>query len=151
MNYQVNLAITSGTTFTQEFFLTNPDKSPTNISGYKFYAKLSKHATAMDAVESTSQTPHYNYIPMSAIVVDGVGGKYILRLSSKATSQLSEGKYVYSVVSQDRNGNKSQVVNGLAFVEKGFGSPDVEMFFDGGGASLVGDSVIIDGGNSRSY
>lgn len=151
MSYQVNIHINSGTTFKQDFYLTNPDKSPTNITGYVFYANIAKHATAMVATESTTENPVYNYIPMTATVVDGVGGKYCLYMSSKQTAKLSEGKYVYSVVAQDLNGNKSEVVDGVVFVEKGFASPDAEIVFDGGGAQITGNDIILDGGNSTSY
>ena len=64
---------------------------------------------------------------------------------------MSEGKYVYSVVAQDRNGNKSEVVDGLVFVERGFASPDSEVIFDGGGATFTGNEIILDGGTSSSY
>ena len=150
-SYQVNITISAGSTFKQEFYVTNPDKSPANITGYKISAKLAKHATAMDAVTSTTEEPAYNYIPMTATVVDGVGGKYVLHMSSKKTAQLSEGKYVYSVVGQDRNGNKSELTSGLAFVERAFASSDTETIFDGGGAAITGDSIILDGGTSASY
>ena len=115
MSYQVNINISSGTTFNQEFFLTNPDKSPTNITGYKISAKMAKHATSMNAVKSTRDNPVYNYIPFVSTVTDGVGGKYSLYMNAKQTAKLSEGKYVYSVVAQDLNGHKSEVVNGLVF------------------------------------
>ena len=150
-SYQVNIQINAGTTFKQEFYITNPDKSPSNITGYKFYAKMAKHATAMNAVESTRDNPVYNYTPMTATVLDGVGGKYCLYMSAKQTAQLSEGKYVYSVVAQDLNGYKSEVVDGLVFVERGFASPDSDVVFDGGGAYISGNDVILDGGNSSSY
>ena len=150
-SYQVNLQINAGTTFKQNFYLTNPDKSPTNITGYVFYARIAKHPSAMVATESTRDNPVYNYIPMTATVVDGVGGVYCLYMSSKQTAKLSEGKYCYSVVAQDRNGNKSEVVDGLVFVERGFASPDSEVIFDGGGATFTGNEIILDGGTSSSY
>ena len=150
-SYSVNLNINAGTTFKQNFYLTNPDKSPSNITGYTFYAKMAKHASAMVATESTRDNPVYNYIPMTTSVVDGVGGVYCLYMSSNQTAKLSEGKYCYSVVAQDRNGNKSEVVDGLVFVERGFASPDSEVVFDGGGASISGNDIILDGGTSSSY
>ena len=85
--YQVNLSINAGP-FKQEFYLTNPDKSPSNITGYVFYAKMAKHASAMVATQSTRDNPVYNYIPMTATVVDGVGGKYCLYMSAKQTAKL---------------------------------------------------------------
>ena len=151
-SYTVNLNVHAGTTFSQKFYLTNPDKSPTNITGYKFYAKMAKHSSAMIATESTADQPVYAYIPFTATVSSGVGGEYVLHMSSKKTSRLTEGKYVYSVVAQDLNGNKSEVADGLVFVERGFASPDSEMVFDGGGAFIEeNNSIILDGGNSSSY
>ena len=104
-SYQVNINVNAGTTFKQSFFLTGADKSPTNITGYGFSAKMAKHSNAMNAVESTTKNPVYSYIPFTATVINGIGGEYCLYMSSKQTAKLSEGKYVYSVVSTDKNGN----------------------------------------------
>ena len=151
-SYTVNLNINAGTSFTQEFFLTNPDKSPANITGYRFFAKMAKHSSAMVATKSTTTHPVYAYTPITATVADGVGGKYVLHMSAKKTAGLSEGKYVYSVVAEDLNGNKSEVADGLVFVERGFASPESEMVFDGGGAHIEeNNTIIIDGGTSDSY
>ena len=150
-SYQVNLNINAGTTFNQSFFLTGPDKSPANITGYTFSAKMAKHANAMRAIESTTSNPVYSYIPFTATVIDGIGGEYCLYMSSKQSAKLSEGKYVYSVVATDKNGNKSEVVDGLIFVERAFASSDSEVVFDGGGASMPDGGLILDGGNSSSY
>ena len=120
--YQVNITIAAGVDFAQEYTVTHPDQSAVDITGYKFYANLAKHPNAIDAALSTSGTKVYEYIPFSTIVNSGVDGKYAIALTSSQTSKLSEGKYVYNVVMQDLNGEKTSVVTGLAFVEVAFGA-----------------------------
>ena len=50
--FVVNITISAGADFTQEFTVANPDGTPVNITGYKFFANLAKHPTAIDAVVS---------------------------------------------------------------------------------------------------
>jgi len=120
--FQVNITISAGTDFTQEFTVANPDKLPVDITGYKFFANLAKHPTAIDAAVSTSGTPVYKYVPFTTLVVDGKKGKYSISLLANETSKLAEGKYVYNVIMQDLNGEKSSVVSGIAFVDVAFGA-----------------------------
>ena len=119
--YQVNISVAAGTDFTQEFTVTNPDNSPVDITGYKFFANLAKHPTAIDAAVSTSGSPVYKYVPFTTLVVDGKKGIYNITLTAAQTSKIEEGKFVYNVVMQDLNGEKSNVVGGLAFVDVAFG------------------------------
>ena len=120
--FQVNISVAAGTDFTQEYSVVNPDNSPVNITGYKFFAKLAKHPTAIDAVVSTSGSPSYKYVTFTTLVVDGKKGVYSITLPASETSKLQEGKYVYNVIMQDLNGDKSSVVSGIAFVEVAFGA-----------------------------
>ena len=120
--YQVNITIAAGVDFAQEYTVTNPDQSPADITGYKFFANLAKHPNAIDAAVSTSGTKVYEYIPFSTTINSGEGGKYAIALSPSQTSKLSEGKYVYNIVMEDLNGEKTSVVSGLAFVEVAFGA-----------------------------
>ena len=122
IQYQVNIQITSGCDFRQEFTLANPDLTPKNITGATFKAGLAKHAVSIDALLSTRDEPVYKIVPFNTTVVDGGKGVYSIGLTAAQTNQLQEGKYVYNVVLVDVNGYKSEVVTGLAFVEKGFAS-----------------------------
>ena len=122
IQYQVNIQVTAGCDFRQEFTLANPDLSPKNITGAKFLAGLSKHRVSILANESTRDEPVYNIVPFTTSVVDGNGGVYSIAMAATDTQKLQEGKYVYNVVLEDVNGIKSEVVSGLAFVEKGFAS-----------------------------
>ena len=120
--FQVNINISAGVDFNQEFTVNNPDFTPVNITGYKFHAKLAKHPTSIDAMTSTSGTPVYNFVSFDTSVVDGVKGIYSISMDSKTTSLLAEGKYVYSVVLENLSGEKSPAVDGIAFVDVAFGA-----------------------------
>ena len=122
IQYQVNIQVTSGCDFRQEFTLANPDLTPKNITGANFKGGLSKHAVSIIANESTSEIPVYNIVPFTTSVVDGGKGVYSIALSASETQKLKEGKYMYNVVLEDVNGYVSEVVSGLVFVEKGFAS-----------------------------
>ena len=122
VQFQVNISISAGADFTQEYSVTAPDLSPVNITGYKFFANLAKHPTAIDAAVSTSGTPVYKYVSFITRVVDGINGKYSITLSATETSKLAEGKYVYNIIMEDLNSEKTSVVSGVAFVDVAFGS-----------------------------
>ena len=77
--------------------------------------------TAIDAAASTSGSPVYKYIPFSTNVVSGADGLYSLTMLSNETSKLQEGKYVYNVVMTDLDGEKSNLIGGVAFVDVAFG------------------------------
>ena len=119
--FQVNITIAAGADFTQEYTVTSPDNLPVDITGYKFSANLAKHPTAIDAAASTSGSPVYKYIPFSTNVVSGADGLYTLTMLSNETSKLQEGKYVYNVVMTDLDGEKSNLIGGVAFVDVAFG------------------------------
>ena len=120
--YQVNLSIEAGTDFKQEFYLTNPDMSPMNITGYTFTARLAKHPTAIDAVVSTSGNPAYAYTDLTAAVVNGPKGIYSIALAKGDTSKLPEGKYLYNVVMTNTDAVTVSVLSGIAFIDVAFGS-----------------------------
>lgn len=122
IQYQVNLQVTAGCDFRQEFTLANPDSTPKVITGATFKAGLSKHAVSINAHESTRDEPVYNIVAFTTSVVDGEGGIYSIGLTAEETQKLEEGKYVYNVVLKDVNGTITEVVSGLVFVEKGFAS-----------------------------
>ena len=122
IQYQVNIQITAGCDFRQEFTLANPDLTPKVITGANFKAGLAKHAVSIDAYQSTSEKPVYKITPFTTSVVDGNGGVYSIAMTAAETQKLKEGKYVYNVILEDVNGIKSEVVSGLVFVEKGFAS-----------------------------
>ena len=119
--FQVNITIAAGADFTQEYTVTSPDNLPVDITGYKFSANLAKHPTAIDAAVSTSGSPVYKYIPFVTNVVSGTDGLYSLTMLANETSKLQEGKYVYNVVMTDLDGEKSNLIGGVAFVDVAFG------------------------------
>ncbi len=120
--FQVNINISAGADFTQDFIINNPDASPVNLTGYTFFANLAKHPTAIDAAVSTSGTPVYKYVSFTTNVVNGAAGLYSITLLATETSKLAEGKYVYNIVMEDLDGEKTSLVNGVAFVDVAFGA-----------------------------
>ena len=117
MKYQVNIDISAGLPFCREFYITNPDLSPIDITGATVTAYLAKHPCAFFATDTTSEHTFYNYILFTCYVVDGVGGVFSLNMSAEDTIVLEEGKYVYSVNIIDANGvSLDEVVGGPAFV-----------------------------------
>ena len=53
--------------------------------------------------------------------MDGPGGVYSISLPAETTEKLEEGKYVYSVVMEDGDGDLIDTADGLAFVKVSFG------------------------------
>ena len=151
MNFQVNLSITSGVDFSQEFTLTHPDMSSVNITGYKFVGKLAKHPQSIDAVVSTRDNRVQKGVSFACNVIDGVRGVYNIYLPAKATQRIEEGKYCYSIVAIDVNGNSSSAVSGLAFVESAFGISDGDYLFDGGGSAHDPNTIILNGGTASGF
>ena len=149
--FQVNLNIKAGTSFSHDFSLTNSDLSPKNITGWKFQARMAKHSSAIDAMLSSSKRKVGKYAPFICNVKDGNKGVYNIYMGAAMTSKLPEGKYVYSDVGTDLNGNVSEMVSGLIFVEVAIGAADIEVIFDGGGAAESGDTLIINGGTSSGF
>ena len=121
--FQVNIVINAGVDYVQQFTLTQADKSPLDITGCEFYASLSKYPRALNAVLSTADEPVYERFPFTATIVDGIGGQYAISMSGLETGKLLEGKYVYSVVMRDLNGQMIPTVQGLAFVDIALGAP----------------------------
>jgi len=119
--YQVNLTLSAGASFYKEFYLTNPDRSFMDISDCAFYAKLAKHADALNVIESTSTTPLWKYVDFVVSVVSAAKGIYSISLTPEITEKLEEGKYVYTVMMKDGNGTLTPVHNGLVFVDKNIG------------------------------
>ena len=125
--FQVNLTISAGLSFRQEFTITNPDKSPVNLAGASFTGALSKYERAINADLSTSAVPVYERIYFECEVVNPAAGIYCIKLTPEQTSKLGEGKYVYNVVMKNVNGDLIPAVSGLVFVQVAFGAPVEEL------------------------
>ena len=119
--FQVNLQLSAGMDFYQEFYLAESDLSPLNITGIKFYSTIKKHSSAVIAHESTSTLPKQNYISFETGVVDELGGVYYLKLADDESEKLEEGKYVYSTVMRNLENEYTEVNSGLIFVDRAFG------------------------------
>ena len=121
--FQVNIVISAGVNFNQQFSLSQADKTPLDITGFEFYGSLSKYPRALNAVKSTATDPVYDRIDFTTTIVNGIGGIYSISLTAEQTRPLLEGKYIYNVVCRDINGEMLPTVQGLAFVDIAFGAP----------------------------
>lgn len=117
--FQVNIHISAGTDFYQEFNLTNVDFSPLNLTDYTIQAGLRKHANAKNVILDNTQDTVTTKFDVN--IEDVMGGVYSIYLPFEKTDNLEEGKYVYSVVLQEPGGHYEEVTAGLAFVDKSFG------------------------------
>lgn len=125
--FGVNLHISAGNDFSQEFYLANPDKTYMDITGCKFSGHISKHPGAIDATlteyagktGSEVNNVFYKYLPMDIHVSSGVKGSYVINVGGDCTLHMQEGKYFYSVSMTDVNGVKTEVLRGLCFIDIG--------------------------------
>ena len=125
--FQVNLTISAGLSFRQEFTLANADKSPVNLTGATFTGAISKNERSINADLSTAAVPVYERIYFECEVVNAEAGVYCIKLTPEQTSKLAEGKYVYNVVMKNVNGELLPAVQGLVFVQIAFGAPFEEI------------------------
>ena len=125
--FQVNITISAGLSFRQEFSLTNADKSPVDLTGASFTGALSKYERAINADLSTSEVPVYERVYFNCEIVNAFLGIYCIKLTPEQTSKLAEGKYVYNVVMKNVNGELLPAVQGLVFVDVAFGAPFEEI------------------------
>ena len=151
MKYQVNITLSAGVNFSQEFTMAHPDMSPVNITGYKFVAKLAKHPSSIDATTSTRDLRRQKYLSFNCTVIDGQRGVYNIYMPARSTKGLPEGKYVYNVIATDVNGNSSEAVSGLAFVEEAFAMQEGDYLFDGGSSADDQNSIILNGGTASGF
>ena len=118
--FPVNITISRGNTYSQVFYLTNPDKTPVNLTGATFSANLAKYSMSQDALAEGGTV--YKFIPFTAVVVEEDKGSYSISLTPEQTGELEEGKYVYSVSMMNVDGVISETISGLAFVDNALGN-----------------------------
>ena len=119
--YNVNLQISAGTDFYQEFFLTEVDLSPLDVTDMLFSSSIKKHASAVLADTSSKNDTRELSVAFETGVVDGPAGVYYIRLKNSESYKLEEGKYVYSTVMTNPEGEITEVNSGLVFVDVAFG------------------------------
>ena len=118
LQYTANIQIAAGTDFYQEFYLTEQDLSPLDISDMTFAASIQKHANSKNVLSSGAADVG---VPFTTSVVDGKLGIYSISLSRAETLKLEEGKYVFSVIMKTFTDEFVDALSGLVFVDKSFG------------------------------
>ncbi len=125
--FSVNIHISAGSDFAQEFYLANPDRSSMDITGCKFSGTIQKHPGAIDAITtelagitgSDVTDIKYKGIALNCSVSNGKKGIYRIEVPGNCTYGVQEGKYYYSVQMTDVNGTKIKVLSGLCFIDFG--------------------------------
>lgn len=125
--FSVNIQITAGCDFAQEFYLANPDRSSMDITGCKFTGTIQKHPGAIDAIATElagitgnpENDIHYRYINMDVSVANGKKGIYRVFVNGECTKNMPQGKYIYAIRMTDVNGTQSMALNGLCFIDFG--------------------------------
>lgn len=109
--YVVNIAIPSGSDFSQSFFLEDANSnSALDLTNYNAYSMMKKSPLSINATTSFSVE----------IAQPTTSGKIIISLGSSITSTLKPGRYSYDVLLKHQNTNKkTRVVEGSALVLAG--------------------------------
>ena len=141
--FQVHIQIGAGVEFYQEYYLTEADGSPLDLTGCVVYGAIAKHSNAKNVLwnpappetpvdtdefnpvpmvtdEEAESLPYYKNMPFNAAVDEAVKGRISIYLAPTATKLLEEGKYVYNVVAKNPSDDVIEVINGLAFVTNSF-------------------------------
>jgi len=100
----VNLVIHKGTDFEENFYFTEEDGSPLNLTGYTGSAKIRKHPTATK----------YNIFTIT--FVDRAKGNLKVSMGSSVTSNLNSGRNCYDILLTDNFGKVSKVIEGSVIV-----------------------------------
>ena len=106
--YASNIVINSNEDFTQTFNLeSSSNNSALNLTGYSVSSQMRKYAGSSTATDFTA-----------TIVSPATSGKVSISLTSGATSNLKEGRYVYDILIE-KDSIKTKVVEGMVIVKKG--------------------------------
>jgi uncharacterized membrane protein YfhO len=106
--YASNIVISGNEDFSQTFNLeSSADNSALNLTDYTISSQMRKYAGSSTATDFTA-----------TIVSPATSGKVSIALTSGATSNLKEGRYVYDVLIE-KNSVKTKVIEGMVIVKKG--------------------------------
>jgi len=106
--YVNNIIINAGETFSQSLTLTNSLGSPINLTGYGISSYVRKHP------ESSTKTAAF-----TVGITSAAKGEITISLASTITQDLSEGRYVYDMVTTTSASIKSVVLEGNVLVRSG--------------------------------
>lgn len=100
----VNIVIEKGTDFESTYFISNPDGSVFNLTGYSAIAKIKKYPSSPTSV------------PFSVSLVAS-SGQVKISMASTTTALLSEGRHYYDIVVVSQGyATKTKVIEGNAIV-----------------------------------
>ena len=105
--YVSNIVIESGATFESVFeFEEYTTESALNLADHTVSAQLRKHYGSSTAVSF-------------AVITNASTGRITVELSATQTASLKQGRYVYDIVIENLQGEKTKLVEGSAIVRPG--------------------------------
>ena len=106
--YVSNLTVNTGTTFSQIFTLENAaTNSATDLTGFTATAQMRKHPGSSTATDFSTQ------------IINAVGGKIRVGLTTSQTALLKPGRFMYDVLITDTSGEVTRVLEGSVLVREG--------------------------------
>ena len=106
--YVSNIVIESGATFESVFeFEEYTNETALNLTGNTVSAQLRKHYGSSTAVSFAST------------ITNPTTWRITIELSATQTSSLKQGRYVYDILVEDLQGEKTKLVEGSAIVRPG--------------------------------
>ena len=100
MALKYNIVIDQGTDFAVEFDVTNANNIPMDFTDNIITAKMRKHFESANSVSFTCS--------------GSANGTIILLLTASATINMTPGRYMYDVMTEDSGGEISRIVEGIA-------------------------------------
>ena len=97
-----DLNVDQGTDYSTELDLTNDDGTPINVAGYSFVGVVSK--------SYYSPTPAAN---LTIIVTSNANGNLLITMPANVSSNIQEGRYLYSVKMTDGNNITTRLLEGI--------------------------------------
>ena len=135
MASRANVYIDQGTDFRIVIDLSDDDGAPlTAMDNYTFQASIRKIYSSTKVVDFT-------------IEKDTPNSRISLILSDDASRTLKPGKYQYDVLMDKQTGERSRIVEGLAFITATITDPtDTTPALEGADAGGISDGDDLDGG-----
>ena len=108
VNYK-DLYVNQGASFVECLTLVDNFNLPINLTNYDVQARMSRSTSASD------------YMTIDIYTNDPANGAIQMSLTSDATSNLTNIKYVYELVAIDDVNNVTKLLEGLVIIDRGIG------------------------------
>lgn len=102
MTTRVDFFIPQGTDWSEGMNFTNDDNSPVNLTGYNLFGSVKASFYSNNVIAN-----------LTLVVLNAAAGNAAISLNAATTSNMSAGKYVYTVDMLDNVGFTTRVLDGI--------------------------------------